>query len=369
VVVKPWDVIVTGGGVIGLSLAWELGKRGASVLVVEKGELGCEASRAAGGMLAWCDPHLPEPVRALARLSASCYGDFVREIEETSGLGVDLRRNGTIVIEEGSPAAFVQDCRDVSLTELAELDPALNPASTSLQLWPEWSVDPRRLMDALAAACRVQGVEMQTGITVTRITSENGRASGVPTTGVETTGGSFTAGQVVNCAGAWAGQLECGLEPSPSPTHPVKGQMLALEAEPGFLRHVVRSPEVYLIPRSDGHIVVGATVQQAGFDKETTPAAIDRLRRAAVNLVPKLASARLCEAWAGLRPGSPDNLPILGKTSLPGYFIASGHFRDGILLAPGTARIMSKILQGEKLEDDFAALSPNRFVVGAAVAR
>jgi glycine oxidase len=369
VVVKPWDVIVTGGGVIGLSLAWELRKRGAWVLVLEKGELGCEASRAAGGMLAWCDPHLPEPVRALARLSASCYGDFVREIEEASGLSVDLRRNGTVVIEEGSPAAFAQDCRTISLMELAELEPALNPASTHLQLWPEWSVDPRRLMDALAAACRVRDVETTTGVTITGITSENGRASGVQTTSLQTGRGNFSAAQVVNCAGAWAGQIECGLEPSPSPTRPIKGQMLALEAEPQLLHHVIRSPEVYLIPRSDGVIVVGATVEDAGFDKETHPAAIDRLRHAAVKLVPKLASARLREAWAGLRPGSPDNLPVLGETSLPGYFIASGHFRDGILLAPGTSRVMDKILHGERLEDDFAALSPNRFVVGAAVAR
>ncbi len=357
-VVKPWDVIVAGGGVIGLSLAWELRKRGASVLVVEKGELGCEASRAAGGMLAWCDPHLPKPVRALALLSADCYAEFVREIEEACGLDVDLRRFGTIVVEEGPPAAFVDECQILGSCELEQLEPSLRPSSTNLQLWPEWSVDPRRLMDALCSACQARDVEMVTGRAVTGVVVAGGRAIGVRTAGEQ-----FAAEMVVNCAGAWAEQIDCGVEPSPSPTRPVKGQMLAVTAERELLRHVVRSPEVYLIPRSDGQIVIGATVEEAGFDKETQPAAIERLRQAAIHLVPQLADAAVCEIWAGLRPGSPDNLPILGETSLPGYFVASGHFRDGILLAPGTAQVMDKILRGEKLEEDFTALSPNRFVV------
>jgi glycine oxidase len=354
--VKHWDAIIVGGGVIGLSLAWEVRKHGASVLVVERGELGGEASRAAGGMLAWCDPHLPEPVRALAQLSASCYAEFVNEIEVASGLSVDLRRFGTIVIDEGIPAAFAQNCRAISHTELVQLEPELQSSSANLQLWPEWSVDPRLLMNTLIAACKLQGIEMLTGTAATCVRSTDGHAAGIQTNGRE-----FSATRIVNCAGAWAGQITSNLATSFITARPVKGQMLALESHSPLLRHVVRTPEVYLIPRSDGHVVVGATVEEAGFDKQTHPSDIDRLRQAAVNLVPKLAAARLRESWAGLRPAAPDNLPILGETSLPGYFVATGHFRDGILLAPGTARIMDKLLRGESLEQDYAALSPARF--------
>lgn len=356
-------MIIAGGGVIGLSLAWELRKRGVAVLVVERGELGGEASSAAGGMLAWCDPHLPSAAQGLASLSARCYAEFVREIEEASEVEVDLRKFGTIVVDEEAPAAFASDCRMLSGGELAEMEPGLKTGSANVQWWPEWSVDPRRLMACLIAACRAPGVEIVTRVTVTDISLANGRAVGVRTTRDE-----LAARAVVNCAGAWAGQIECGVEPSPSPTRPFKGQMLALEAG-GVLRHVVRSPEVYLIPRSDGTVVVGATVEEAGFNKETQPATIERLRLAAVGLVPQLAAARVREVWAGLRPGSPDGLPILGETSLPGYFVAGGHFRDGIMLAPGTAQVMAGILSAERVDADFEALSPKRFAVGTAVAR
>jgi len=347
--------------VIGLSLAWELRKSGASVLVLERGEIGGEASCAAGGMLAWCDPHLPEAVRGLATLSADCYGEFVAEIEAASGVGVDLRKHGTIVVDEAPPAAFALECLKLRSAELAAMEPGLRVESRSAQWWPEWSVDPRRLMASLSAACRARGVEIRTSVTVTGVVVANGRALGV-----QSRQGDFLADTAVNCAGAWAGEIDCGMVPSPSPTRPVKGQMLSLEAE-GLLRHVVRSPEAYLIPRSDGSLVVGATVEEAGFDKATQPAIIERLRAAAVALVPQLAEARVRETWAGLRPASSDGLPILGETSLPGYFVASGHFRDGILLAPGTARTMARLVRGESVDADLAALSPKRFAVGAAV--
>ena len=347
-----------GGGVIGLSLAWELRKRGASVLVVERGKLGGEASSAAGGMLAWCDPHLPEAARGLAALSAECYGEFAGEIEEASGIGVDLRKFGTIVVDEGEPAAFVEVCRKLGGAELAEMEPGLRVESRSVQWWPEWSVDPRKLMASLSAACRERRVEVRTGVTVIEVVAERRRAVGVRTTSAD-----FRSGSVVNCAGAWASEIACAVQPSPSPTHPVKGQMLAVDGG-GDLRHVVRAPEVYLIPRSDGTVVVGATVEDAGFNKETEPESIERLRAAAVALVPGLGAVR--EVWAGLRPGSVDGVPILGETSLPGYFVASGHFRDGILLAPATARVMAGLVSGGVGE--FEALAPRRFGAGVAVA-
>ena len=128
-----------------------------------------------------------------------------------------------------------------------------------------------------------------------------------------------------------------------------------------LLNHVVRSPEVYLIPRSDGRLLVGATVEEAGFDKRTDPATIQRLHKAAIALVPKLADAKFLDAWAGLRPGTPDNLPILGATATSGYYVATGHFRDGILLAPVTAQVMAQMITGGKPEHDLSAFSPSRF--------
>ena len=357
---KSCDILVIGGGVIGLSLAWELRKRGPAVLVVERGEFGGEASCAAGGMLAWCDPHLPQAARELATMSAACYGEFVGEIEEASGLAVDLRKSGTIVLEEAPPGAFAEQCRMLSASELGELEPGLMAAANNPQWWPEWSLDPRRLIACLIAACRALGVEMLAGTAAVSVSRSNGRAAGIRTAGAE-----FSAATVVNCAGAWAGQIECGIQPSPSPTHPVKGQMLALEAH-GVLKHVVRAPEVYLIPRSNGSVVVGSTLENAGFDKTTDAATIERLRAAAALLVPALRNTRIEEAWGGLRPATPDGAPILGETSLPGYFVASGHYRDGILLAPATARVMAGLILG--VETGIPAMSPKRFEIGAAVA-
>ena len=182
-----------------------------------------------------------------------------------------------------------------------------------------------------------------------------GRATGVTT--VKT---SFLASKIVNCAGCWSGQifsLFC------CPTRPVKGQMLCLVMHPrNLLKHVIRTPDVYLIPRSDGRLLVGATVEEAGFDKRTDPDTIQRLHRAALKLVPKLTDARILEDWAGLRPGTPDNLPILGATEIPGYYAATGHFRDGILLAPITAKVMADVIEGYKPEYDLSPFSPSRFL-------
>ena len=343
-----------GGGVIGLSLAWELRGRGASVLVVEKGELGREASWAAGGMLAWCDPHLPVAARGLARLSQQLYGEFIEGLQEVSGRDVDVRRVGTLVLDEEPPGGFAEDCRAILPSELTQLEPELRPSS-NVQLWPEWSVDPRGLVTALIAACAARGVDVTTGHPGFRIAVSGGRA-----VGVETASETLAGSAVVNCAGAWAAEVVSGLKTCPTPTRPVKGQMLALKPAREVLRHVVRAPGIYLIPRGDGRIVVGATVEEAGFDTVTQPAAIARLLEAAVALLPALGTAPVQETWAGLRPGSPDGLPILGETALSGYFVASGHFRDGILLAPATARVVGGMVLGDKV-DGFEALSPQRF--------
>lgn len=347
---KSWDAIVIGAGIIGLSLAIELDKHGLRVLVVEKGEAGREASWAAGGMLCDFAGETRQELRQLATASARMYPEFVHELEDESGLKIDLRAVGTLVlsrVEAGlrlvlagqSPAATQAWALPRAL---AEAEPALKVSEWRALVVEERSVDPRHLTAAAIAAARHRGVDFSSGNHVLAVDVGDGKACGVRTNKTQ-----FGAGVVVNCAGAWAGQIG----PHAFPTRPVKGQMLCvIMPEKEMVRHVVRTPEVYLIPRSDGRMVIGATAEEAGFDKRTVPETILKLRQAAIDLVPRLAEARILEDWAGLRPGTPDGLPILGATPTPGYFVATGHFRDGILLAPVTARVMGQVVAGGKPE-------------------
>jgi glycine oxidase len=355
--VKTWDAVIIGGGIIGLSLAIALRKRGASVLVVERGEPGREASHAAGGMLVDCLLETPSALQALATASVQLYPEFAHELEVESGMKVDLRDNGTIFLPS---AEHLHRLESVPLlaSALADLEPALDASDCPAFLLKERSVDPRALTAAAWKTAKNRGVDFSSGDEVTDVIVGEGRASGVRTTRTE-----FHSAKVVNCAGAWSGQIGCGqMAPLAFPTRPVKGQMLCLVMPSRtLLKHVIRTPNVYLIPRSDGRLLVGATVEEAGFDKRTDLATIQRLHKSAIALVPKLADARILESWAGLRPGTPDALPILGATSTPGYFVATGHFRDGILLAPITAEVMTAIIEGRSPEHDLTAFSQARF--------
>jgi glycine oxidase len=382
--VKTWDIIIVGGGIIGLSLAIALRKRGATVLVVERGEPGREASHAAGGMLVDCPLETPRPLQTLAAASARLYPEFAHELEVESGLKVDLRHYGTILFptkehirhpqlrtinvgvfdpERDEPALRMPGFEDepemrasydrgleTSSEEFAE---TLSFGLENAFYLKERSVDPRALTSAALKTAKARGVDFSSGDPVTAVDCAE---SGV--LGISTTKTSFKAIKVVNCAGAWSGQIG----PHKFPTRPVKGQMLCL-AMPSrtLLKHVIRSSQAYLIPRSDGRLLVGATVEEAGFDKRTDPATIQGLHRSALRLVPKLADARILEDWAGLRPGTPDGLPLLGATPTAGYFVATGHFRDGILLAPITAQVMADVIEGRQPQFDLAAFSPSRF--------
>ncbi len=352
---KNWDVIVIGGGIIGLSLALELRRKDASVLVVERGEPGREASYAAGGMLVDCSVETPAALQPLATASARMYPEFVHEVQVESGLYVDLRDQGAIVFP---PPEHVYERPGFKLetllpAPLVELEPALAEPDRPAFYLKERSVDPRGLTVAALAAAKRRGVDFSSSDAVTAVNLSDGRVSGVTTQKT-----SFLAPKVVNCAGAWSGQIA----PHAFPTRPVKGQMLSLiSPSRELLRHVIRSPEVYLIPRSDGRIIVGTTVEEAGFDKRTDVAVIQRLHRAAIAMVPELRNAKILEDWAGLRPGTSDSLPILGVTATPGYYVATGHFRDGILLAPITAHVMAQVIEGRNPDYDLAFFSPARF--------
>ena len=354
---RNYDAVIIGAGIVGLSLAIELNKRGLKVLVVEKGEPGREASWAAGGML--CDfpgETVPE-LQELASASVGMYPEFVHELQDESGLKIDLRSQGTLLVVNESPEPDALDVRG-GLARWHELEPNLKTSNLRAKGWvglylKERCVDPRDLTAAAIATARHRDIDFSSGDRVLAVEVTGGRTSGVRTNKTR-----FAAGIVVNCAGAWAGQIE----PHPFPTRPVKGQMLCvIMPEKEMVRHVVRTPDVYLIPRSDGRMLIGATAEEAGFDKQTVPETIEKLRRAALELVPGLAKARMLEAWAGLRPGTPDRLPIMGPTPTPGYFVATGHFRDGILLAPITAKVMSQVITGQRSRIDISKFSASRF--------
>jgi glycine oxidase len=355
--VKNWDAIIIGAGIIGLSLAIELNKRGMRVLVVEKGEPGREASWAAGGMLCDFPIESPSALAELASASGRMYPEFVHELQDESGVKIDLRSEGTIVLSGVGTVLGPASVHTCIVPPVAELEPALRVDGSAALLLKERCVDPRQLTAAAIAAARHHGVEFSSGDHVLAVDVADGRACGVRTNKTR-----FAAGVVVNCAGAWAGQIG----PHSFPTRPVKGQMLCVVMpEKELVRHVVRTSgwnqDVYLIPRSDGRMLIGATVEEAGFDKRTVPETIQKLRQAAIDLVPRLADARMLEAWAGLRPGTPDGMPILGATPTPGYFVATGHFRDGILLAPATAQMMGQVIAGGRPELDLSAFSAARF--------
>ena len=365
--VKSWDIVIIGAGIIGLSLAISLRKQGLRVLVVERGEPGREASSAAAGMLVGSGTETPRVLKPLAEESARIYPEFAHELEDESGLKVDLREQGTILISASGD--FPAGAEMLSTEKLRSLEPALAQLGTSgsssggrerppLQnhnkhraYVRERSVDPRALTAAALKAARHRGVDISSGTEVKAVLASAEHAAGV-----ETDKTTYSAGIVVNCAGAWAGCIA----PRKFSVRPVKGQMLAVVGGPS-LQHVVRADNVYLVPRSDGRIVIGSTLEDVGYDKQTDVNTIQRLLHAAVELVPELAKAKVHEDWAGLRPGTPDTLPILGETETRGYFIAGGHYRDGILLAPLTAQIMTALILGKPISRDLAAFSPARF--------
>ena len=352
---RSHDTIICGAGVIGLSLALELRKRGLRVLVVERAAPGHESSHAAAGMLAWCEPHSVPQLHALAEASYRAYPAWIAELEDPH---IDLQREGTLqLLDEGEPWPTLGCVRAVPADELAQLEPQLATGYRAALL-DEASVDPRALCVALERVARHREVDFVTGSPVTSLWLADGRVVGVRTERAE-----YHADIVVNCCGAWSNEISAGI--LRVPTRPMKGQMLSVVGgalpRHTVVRHTIRGHDVYLVPRSDGRLLIGATVEDAGYDKRVVPETIQRLHQGATNLVPAIGEMKMLEAWAGLRPGTPDELPIVGATSVPGYFVAAGHFRDGILLAPITAQVMADLISGVAPALDLTPFTPDRF--------
>jgi glycine oxidase len=311
--VETADVIVAGGGIIGLTTALELARNGFRVRVVEKGRVMSEASWAAAGML--CPLDIDAELAELASLSISLYPEFLRTVEGLAGHPVPLRTR----------AAMVQ-------TE-----------SGSFHWMEEASLDPRDLCTALPRAVRAAGVDLHEETEVLAVRSQ---ADAVEVT---TGSGVLSGGAFVNCCGAWAGTVQyVDMESHPAATvGPWKGQIFAVRLASSLdLTYVLRSPEIYLVPRGEGRVVIGATVERAGFDRRVDPVVVEELRAKAAELFPAVASAPVVDSWSGLRPGTEDGMPLLGSAGLPNCWMATGHFRNGILLAPGTGLIVRQLLQG-----------------------
>jgi glycine oxidase len=355
--VRSSDFIIIGGGIIGLSLALNLRRHGHSVLVIDRTEPGREASWAAGGIIASCDPHTPSALQELASASAALFPEFIHELQDESQLPIDYRRNGTIVFLEEGETPFGDSIRILDAQTLSQFEPLLAFAPNAW-LMPEASVDPRTLLAALIKACKHREVDIVTGHAVLSLELADNHVSGV-----RTENSHYASSTVINCAGAWASQIA----PLGFPTRPIKGHMLSLvfpQHEPGsppIVNHVIHGHDVYIVPRSNGQLVVGSTIEDVGFDKRVDPQTIQSLHQSAANLVPEIGEARIHENWTGLRPGTPDKLPILGASTIPGYFVATGHYRDGIMLAPITAQLMTSLLLTGQCTHELSPFSPDRF--------
>ena len=330
------DILITGAGIIGLTLALELRRRGLSVILLEARQAGAQASSAAAGMLAAHDPANPPELTALAEHSIALYPALLAHIEALTGIAVPFETAYTLELAAASTAGY----RFSSAAAAARL---YEPIS-------ERSVDPRKLLPALVRAARFAGAGLREDSRVLGLTET---ATGVF---AKTSSESFSAGQHIHCSGAWSGPE----------TRPAKGQMLRVRVPEGLLtlpgqgNLVLRTPEVYIVPRLDGTAILGATIEDAGFSLSTAEHAMQTLRSRAGALLPALPSATEVERWAGLRPRTADDLPILGRISVRRYS-ATGHFRNGILLAPGSAQAMADLVLNQPPSVDLAHFAPSRF--------
>ena len=343
---------VVGAGLIGLALARELHRRGFDVEVWDAGEAGRAASWAGAGMLAAYQTTRAE-MRPLAIAGAKLYPSWVAELERETGRDVGYRKSGSLLL--GASAEPMPGWERLGAEQAAAAEPNVNfdEAGTIWRIADDHSVDNRALTAALLASVRARGVAVHEHAAVREVRRVEG--------GFEAAceGAAYCAHHVIQCAGAWAGGIAA---PAAAPVRPRKGQMLCL-ASALAIHHVIEAPGVYLVPRAGGRVLVGATLEDVGFEPGVSDEAMRKLRTQAEALAPGLKSAEEVERWAGYRPCTPDELPMLGESACPGYWIAAGHYRDGILLAPITAKIIADgIVRGRLTRAlDLTRFSPQRF--------
>lgn len=362
------DVIIIGGGIIGLSLAHRLASENRRVVVLDRQAPGLEASWAAAGMLS-AAPESPADLALvpLAKKSFALYPEFIATIQENSGKDANFRCDGALELFFGASAEAERDrtvaahralgltTQAVSSAEATAIELSLSKSAHAAAWLPdEYSVDPRALTSAALQAAKNRGADVRANIEVRNLVIEGSRC-----VGAESQSEKFTAAHVVLAAGCFSSGIAAAARLAP--TEPVRGQMVSLRTARPMPNHVVRSHRGYVVPRGNGLLVAGSTIEHAGFEKKVTAAGIGGILSAAVELIPELADAAIEETWCGLRPDTPDHLPLIGPTEFAGLWLATGHYRNGILLAPATAQVLGDWILHGKTDLNMDAYLPLRF--------
>jgi glycine oxidase len=368
---KTADIAIVGGGVIGLAIARELAQRGVrGVLVIERSNLGAEASSAAAGMLApQAEADSADDFFRLCCQSRDMYPAFARSINEETGIDIELETSGTLYLafteEDESELAKRYEWQaraGLAVEKLSAecaklLEPSVSDSVRAALKFPlDTQVENRRLISALATANEALGVRVQTGVSVDALKLKRNRVAGI-----ETSLGFIDCHKVVVAAGAWTNQILD--EPLPNPRiEPVRGQMVCFDATPQIARHVIYSPRGYVVPRRQGRLLAGSTTEHAGFDKRVTASGVQSIVTSALEICPSIAALPLTSSWAGLRPRAADGLPVLGPCAeIEGVFYATGHYRNGILLTPITGKLLARAIVDEEISPPLQIFSPDRF--------
>lgn len=363
---KASDVTIIGGGVIGLTVAHALKRRGVDdVTVIEKGNFGQEASWAAGGILApQVEADVADDFFRLACASRDLYPQFATDLKKETGVDVELDTTGTLYVgfTEADEAEFRRrlewQLREGLKVEwldgdtARQVEPCLSrDVRCGLRFPDDYQVDNRKLVQALLRANEKAGVQLISNCEVNRLKIENDRVRGI-----ETSQGFISANTVVVAAGAWTSSL------TDIEVEPVRGQMLCFEAKPQIARHVIYGPHGYLIPRHDGRLLAGSTTEHVGFDKRVTEEAIMIIKDMACEIAPSIKTLSLIDSWAGFRPKAKDGLPVLGRSDeTDGLIYATGHYRNGILLAPITGQLIADLITNNAEPPLLLPFSPERF--------
>jgi glycine oxidase len=365
------DVVIIGGGVIGLTIARALAQRGVrDVCLVERSSLGAEASFAAGGILApQAEANARDEFFELACRSRELYPEFAAALNEESGIDVELDPTGTLYVaftegdlEEIEKRYEWQAKAGLAVEKLApeqarELEPCIAESVRGALRFPDdVQVENRRLLNALVNSIDKLGISLATETNVESLTVARGRV-----TGVQTSRGVINSPTVIVAAGTWSSTIEHSQTPK---IEPVRGQMICFDAKPALARHVIYSPRGYLVPRRDGRLLAGSTSENAGFTKQVTAGGINHIINNALEISPRVSTLPIVDTWSGLRPRAADGLPVLGPCDeIDGLFYATGHYRNGILLAPVTGELISEAVVTGLVSPLLAAFSPNRFAL------